>query len=34
MEGKIGEEMRPLGFKDAHQAVKDAVEKGHEADPY
>ncbi len=31
---EIGEEMRPLGVKEAHKAVKKAVEEGHEADPY
>lgn len=34
MKMEIGEEMRPLGAKDAHKAVKKAVEEGHEADPY
>ncbi|RKQ28807.1 catalase [Oceanobacillus halophilus] len=31
---EFGEEMHPLGAKDAQQAVKDAVEKGHDAEPY
>lgn len=31
---EIGEELRPLGAEDAHQAVKDAVEKGRDAEPY
>ncbi|WP_445669218.1 catalase [Margalitia sp. FSL K6-0131] len=34
MKMEIGEEMRPLGFKNAHKAVQKAVEEGHEADPY
>ncbi|MGV3466900.1 MAG: catalase [Heyndrickxia sp.] len=34
MKMEIGEEMRPLGVKEAHKAVKKAVEDGHEADRY
>jgi len=34
MKMEIGEEMRPLGVKEAHKAVKKAVEEGHEADRY
>ncbi|MFD2043285.1 catalase [Ornithinibacillus salinisoli] len=34
MKMEAGEEMHPLGAKDAHKAVKDAVEKSHDADPY
>ncbi|MBP2239593.1 catalase [Cytobacillus eiseniae] len=34
MNMEIGEEMRPLSFEHAHDAVKEAVEKGRETDSY
>ncbi|MFD1606318.1 catalase [Oceanobacillus luteolus] len=34
MSEETAEEMHPLGAKEADQAVDEAIEKGHDADPY
>ena len=31
---EMADEMHPLGATDAEQAVQDAIEKGHDAEPY
>ena len=31
---EFGEEMHPLGAKDADKAIQEAIEKGKDADPY